>query len=192
MVAPVLLQDPGLLLREVAQLLGAALEVVVQAAQALPAPDGSFLPMHRGERRCQGSGCGAFPSCSPYVPPRRFPEPWVRHRCHSFLSDGAFPCLENRMCLSNQTLRCGLMPQAVCEQAQLCCISHQRRSSALNSGTQLVKPNTFFLATSFVPAGHFLSAVLVKDQHKPQHLQSHRNILRAGMGFSAQRHLPDR
>lgn len=56
LVTPVLLQDPGLLVRQVAQLLGAALEVVVQAAQALPSPDGGFLPMHTGERQswCPG------------------------------------------------------------------------------------------------------------------------------------------
>lgn len=46
LVTPVLPQDPGLLLCQVAQLLGAALQVVVQAAQALPAPDGGFLPVH--------------------------------------------------------------------------------------------------------------------------------------------------
>lgn len=49
LVTPVLLQDLGLLLCQVAQLLGAALEVVVEAAKALPSPDGSFLPTHRTE-----------------------------------------------------------------------------------------------------------------------------------------------
>lgn len=49
LVTPVLLQDLGLLVRQVAQLLGAALEVVVEAAQALPSPDGSFLPTHSTE-----------------------------------------------------------------------------------------------------------------------------------------------
>lgn len=50
LVTPVLLQDLGLLLCQVAQLLGAALEVVVEAAKALPSPDGSFLLTHRTER----------------------------------------------------------------------------------------------------------------------------------------------
>lgn len=56
LVTPVLLQDPGLLVRQVAQLLGAALEVVVEAAQALPSPDGGFLRMHTGERQRWCSG----------------------------------------------------------------------------------------------------------------------------------------
>lgn len=56
LVTPVLLQDPGLLVCQVSQLLGAALEVVVQAAQALPTPDGSFLPVHTGERQRWCSG----------------------------------------------------------------------------------------------------------------------------------------
>lgn len=50
LVTPVLLQDLGLLLCQVAQLLGAALQVVVEATKALPSPDGSFLPAHRTER----------------------------------------------------------------------------------------------------------------------------------------------
>lgn len=49
LVTPVLLQDLGLLLCQVAQLLGAALQVVVEAAKALPSPDGSFLPTHKTE-----------------------------------------------------------------------------------------------------------------------------------------------
>lgn len=53
-VAPVLLQDAVLLLGQGAQLARAALQVRVQAAQALPAPRGCLLCSARGGER-QGS-----------------------------------------------------------------------------------------------------------------------------------------
>lgn len=112
LVTPVLLQDLGLLLCQVAQLLGAALQVVVEAAQALPSPDGSFLPTQRTETVSVLS----LGSPSPLLlfPPRttllfhiqqEIPRNFGEKSCyHWLLSDGAavpFPSSQTRyVCLT--------------------------------------------------------------------------------------------
>lgn len=68
LVAPVLLQDLGLLVCQVAQLFGAALEVVVEAAQALPSPDGGFLLVHMGETESMLGLRSLFPLLLPRTP----------------------------------------------------------------------------------------------------------------------------
>lgn len=74
-VAPILLQDAALLLRQGAQLPGAALQVCVQAAQALSAPGGRLLCS--GGKEVARDGISAISNSDPRegpgkeVPPRR-------------------------------------------------------------------------------------------------------------------------